>query len=84
MGTQGDVAVVLFNPTSAPQKLSFSLRDVGFAPDTSVHVRDMLSHADAGTAKGTFETAATVSPHGSAALRLSFAPKYTPLTAREL
>jgi hypothetical protein len=35
----GDVAVVLFNPSEEATKLAFTLQDVGFAPDTIVHAR---------------------------------------------
>jgi hypothetical protein len=63
--------------------LSFTLQDVGFAPDTIVHARDLLAQADLGNVKGAVTTAEAVSPHGSAMLRLSFAPKY-PQQSEEL
>jgi hypothetical protein len=37
--------------------------------------RDLLGQVDLGNIKGAWTTA-TVAPHGSAMLRLSFAPKY--------
>ena len=36
------VGQVLFNPTESAVKLAFSLTDAGFAPDTRVHVTDLL------------------------------------------
>ena len=76
----GDVAVVLFNPGESATKLSFDLVDAGFAPDTRVHVMDLLAAGDGSGSgewsRGSYETAKAIAPHGSAALRLSFMPRY--------
>ena len=76
----GDVAVVLFNPGESATKLSFDLVDAGFAPDTRVHVMDLLGAGDGSGSgewsRGSYETAEAIAPHGSAALRLSFMPRY--------
>lgn len=66
----------------SPTKLVFQLTDAGFAPDTRVHLTDLLSGADGlasstGWIRGQYETPAAVPAHGSAALRLSFVPRYS-------
>ena len=79
----GDVAVVLFNPSETATKLSFELSDVGFAPYSHVRVTDVLGGSD-GSATGKwvraeYETETPVAPHGSATLRLAFTPRYPEL-----
>ena len=79
--SNGDVAIVLFNPSEQPAKLSFPLTDAGFASDTRVHVVDLLGGGDGsgageGWVRGEYTTAAAIGAHGSAALRLSFVPRY--------
>ena len=81
----GDVAVVLFNPSEEATKLAFELADVGFAPDTRVHVTNVLAELStsptASTPQGKwvkamYETESQIAPHGSATLRLSYVPRY--------
>ena len=38
----GDVAIVLHNRDNSTEALGFDFKDAGFAPDTHVHLRDML------------------------------------------
>lgn len=79
----GDVAVVLFNPSETATKLSFELSDVGFAPYSHVHVTDVLGGSDGSAAgkwvRAEYETETAVAPHGAATLRLAFTPGYPEL-----
>lgn len=76
----GDVAIVLFNPTESATNLAFPLTEAGFAPDTRVHVVDLLDGSDTGPGegwvRGEYTTSKAIDPHGSVALRLSFVPRY--------
>eukprot|EP01052_Picozoa_sp_SAG31_P038537 SAG31_NODE_5170_length_2701_cov_3.885473_5_plen_150_part_00 len=78
----GDVAVVIHNPGEVAAAFYFEAAAVGFAPDTEVQVRDMLAQKTLGQMRFSLVTEA-IAPHGVAALRLSFAPKY-PLMSTEL
>jgi hypothetical protein len=84
----GDVAIVLFNPTESATNLAFPLTDAGFAPDTRVHAMDLLDGGDTGPGKGwirgEYTTAKAIDPHGSVALRLSFVPRYPAPSQHEL
>jgi len=71
----GDVAVVLHNRKNSTVTLGFDFKDAGFAPDTHVHIRDMLKQADLGWRSASY-VAKAVPAHGVAALRLSYVPKY--------
>lgn len=71
----GDVAIVLHNRKETAEDLDLDFTDAGFAPDTHVHIRDMLKQADLGWMESSY-VAKAVPPHGVAALRLSYVPKY--------
>ena len=57
---------------SSAVDITIVFETVGFASSTRVKVRDMIAHKDLGVAVGSW-TAASVPPHGVAALRLSLA-----------
>jgi hypothetical protein len=73
----GDVAIVVHNPGETASLFTFEATQAGFAPDTQIHVRDMLEQKDLGWMRGSWKTG-SVPPHGVAALRLSYVPKYPP------
>ena len=81
----GDVAIVLFNPSESATKLAFPLTEAGFAPDTRVHVMDLLDGEDTGPGwvQGEYTTTKDIDPHGSVALRLSFVPRYPTTSSHE-
>lgn len=79
----GDVAVVLFNPSETATKLSFDLTEVGFAPYTHVHVTDVLNEQTPTKWVRAEYTSGVIEAHGSATLRLAFTPRY-PESADEL
>src|SRR3954465_9908769 len=64
----GDRAVVLFNESEVPLRLSTSTAEIGMARSGGYAVRDLWTHTDRQTA-GTI--AATLPPHGSAMYRIS-------------
>ena len=75
----GGVAVALVNMGSAAGGLSkagFDFRDVGFAPDTRVRVRDLFAQKDLGVFTGSFSSGEGIPPHGVQMLRLAYEPKY--------
>ena len=77
----GDVAVVLLNmgSTGLPiGAIAFDFADVGFAPDTRVTVRDVVTQKDFGWFTGSYTSRRTIASHGAAVLRLSFTPQYPP------
>jgi hypothetical protein len=55
--------------------ITFDFRDVGFAPDTLVRVRDLFVQKDLGVFTGGF-TGVAVPEHGVQMLRLEYEPKY--------
>jgi alpha-galactosidase len=65
--TGGDKAVVLFNETELPQRISTSAVALGLPQTIGYKVRDLWAHTTTATA-GTI--AATVPPHGSVMLRI--------------
>ena len=68
-----DQAVAAYNSGgSSAADITIVFETVGFASSTRVKVRDMIAHKDLGVAVGSW-TAASVPPHGVAALRLSLA-----------
>jgi hypothetical protein len=64
----GSVGVVLYNIALSAQELTVQFEDVGFAPDATVAVRNLLTHRSAGTHLQSF--AIMVPAHGVATLRL--------------
>jgi hypothetical protein len=56
--------------------MRFDFREVGFAPDTHVRVRDMFASTDLGVFTGGYETASAIPLHGVQMLRLAYEPKY--------
>jgi alpha-galactosidase len=53
----------------------FEFRDVGFAPDTLVRVRDLFEQKDLGVFSGSFTTT-SIPLHGVQMLRLDYESKY--------
>lgn len=74
----GDMAVAVINVGSAPvPSVTVDLREVGFAPDTHVHIRDVFELSSVGWVTGSYTIGAGVPSHGAVVLRLSFVPKYS-------
>ena len=63
-------------PVASGLRIGFDFRDVGFAPDTRVRVRDLIKGEDLGVFAGRFEPAAAVRPHGVLMLKLTYEPEY--------
>ena len=63
-------------PPMAGLRISFDFRDVGFAPDTLVRVRDLIKGEDVGVFSGSFESSVAVPPHGALMLKLTYEPEY--------
>ncbi|HEU4425387.1 MAG TPA: NPCBM/NEW2 domain-containing protein [Pilimelia sp.] len=63
----GDRAVVLFNETDVPQRITTTATEIGLRPAGGYTVRDLWAHTGRHTA-GTI--AATVPPHGAAMFRV--------------
>lgn len=71
----GSVAIAIINlhtGRTVPVGFEFSLREVGFSPDTHVAVRNLYTGEDLGWQKGSFLTQAAIPPHGVQFLRLSY------------
>lgn len=62
---------------SALSDVTIDLRDVGFAPDTHVQVRDVFAKSSHGWVTGSFPISGGIPSHGAALYRLSFVPKYS-------
>jgi alpha-galactosidase len=63
------------NNADRGMSVSFEFRDVGFAPDTLVRVRDLFEQKDLGVFTGSF-SAEGIPLHGVTMLRLEYEPKY--------
>ena len=71
----GSLAVALTNLGATARRLGFRVSDdLQFAPDTVVSVRDVLGRRDLGHFQGSFQSPKPVPSHGTALLRVSYAP----------
>ena len=69
----GDKAVVLFNESDGPQRITTSAKAIGMPPAPAYRVRDLWAHTDRETAGA---LTATVPAHGTVMLRVARDPRW--------